>query len=75
MNINDRYEELIEPSNFVMNFPDMDAFRGWCMRGSLSDLRDTRTAFERADMFEHLPIIQAAIDCRVDEYLEGFGFE
>ena len=73
MSLEERYEELIEPYNFIHNFPTMDDFKAWCMQGDLSDLLETRKAFEKYELFEHLVFIQMAIDKRVDSYLDGFG--
>lgn len=73
MSLEDRYEELIEPENFIQNFPTMEDFKKWCFTGDLSDLLETRKAFEKAELYEHCDYIQLAIDEKVDRYLEGFG--
>ena len=69
------YEHLIDPVNWVKNFPDMQGFKIWCEKGCISDLRDMRKVYERKELYEHCRAIQQVIDVKVDKMLEGFGFE
>ena len=74
--LNKAYEEIIDPMNFIKNFPDLDAFREWTRKAdTINDLRSTLTVFEKAELYEHANIIQVSIDEKVDRMLSGLGFE
>ena len=69
------YSEIIDPTNFIKNFPDMDGFRLWLKQGDINDLKETLSIFEKNDLFEHCIVIQEVIDEKVDIMLSGFGFD
>lgn len=69
-------DEILDPVSFVKNFPSLDAFREWTKQaGTINDLRSVRDAFKKAELFEHVTIIQVTIDEKVDAMLSGLGFE
>lgn len=68
--------EILDPVSFVKNFPSLDAFREWTKQAeTLNDLRSVRNAFEKAELFEYVTIIQVTIDDRMDVMLKGLGFD
>ncbi len=70
------YEEIIDPHNFVKNFPDLDAFREWTKKAeTINDLRSALKVFEKAELYEYANIIQVSIDEKIDRMLSGLGFE
>jgi len=69
-------DEILDPVSFVKNFPSLDAFREWTKQAeTINDLRSVRDAFEKAELFEHVTIIQVTIDEKIDTILSGLGFE
>lgn len=73
--MDERYEYLIDPVNFIKNFADENHFRTWLRSGSINDLRDTLKVFEVREMYEMCDIIQSEIDVKVDVMLSGFGIK
>ena len=73
--LDESYQEVIDPVNFIKNFPDMEAFRVWLDKWTINDLKETLKTFEKHELFEYCTAIQATIDCKVDKMLEGLGFD
>ena len=69
------FQEVLTPRNFVKNFVDMEHFKEWCRKGIINDLKHTLRTFEHHEMYEHCAAIQDVIDENVDIMLSGFGFE
>ena len=74
-NLNELYEGIISPESFVQNFEDMHSFREWLRTGIIADCKACLRTFEKANMFDYCTEIQFVIDEKVDEMLEGLGFE
>lgn len=74
--LDEAYEELIQPHNFIKNFTSMDAFREWTRKAeTINDLRSALKVFEKAELYEHANIIQVSLDEKIDRMLSGLGFE
>ena len=73
--LDEQYEHLIDPINFIKNFTDENHFRTWLKQGSINDLRETLKSFEIREMFEMCRIIQSELDIKVDVMLSGFGIK
>jgi len=56
------YNELIRPDNFINQFDDMDDFREWCYLGTVEDLDCTRIEFEKYELYEYCAIIKSVSD-------------
>lgn len=69
------YQNIIDPINFVKNFPTREHFTQWARMGDINDLKDAIRTFEYYELYEHCAIMQWVIDEKVDEMLSGFGFE
>ena len=67
-------EDMIDPRNFVKQFPDMEGFKIWAHKGILADVREAIVVFEYYEMYEHCAALQEVIDEKVDVMLSGFGF-
>lgn len=72
--LEEQYNNLIDPINFMKNFPEEEGFRIWLRGGTINDLKDTLKAFEVRELYEYCSIIQDEIDTKVDLMLSGFGF-
>lgn len=76
MSINERYEQLTDPVEFVKNFKTEAEFVSWLRRAKrINDLRACRTAFQESELYEHCRLIQHEIDDRIDNILKGIGFD
>ena len=69
------YSEIIDPTNFIKNFPDMDGFRLWLKQGDINDFKSTMNVFDNHELYEHCIVIQEVIDQKVDIMLSGLGFD
>jgi len=72
--LDESYENIIQPHNFIKNFSDDEHFKEWCRKGSINDLKDTIRTFEHHELYRYCAIIQSVIDEKVDKMLSGFGF-
>lgn len=63
------YEQIIDPVNFIKNFPDAQGFRMWAENGGILDLHAAIDAFLDAELYEYCAIMQDVIDKRVDTML------
>ena len=70
--LDEHYEHLIDPVNFIKNFTDENHFRNWLKSGTINDLKETLKCFEIKEMYETCTIIQSEIDKKVDVMLSGF---
>jgi hypothetical protein len=69
------YQKIMDPINFVKNFPTREHFKQWARTGMINDLKNEILTFERYELYEHCAMMQDVIDEKVDEMLSGFGFE
>lgn len=73
--INELYQGIILPTQFVKNFKSKEEFRTWAKLGTINDLKQCIHVFENYELYEHCAIMQDAIDERVDNMLSGLGFD
>ncbi|QQO97068.1 hypothetical protein Nekkels1_64 [Cellulophaga phage Nekkels_1] len=73
--IDEAYEEMMIPSNFVKGFADMEHFREWARQGIINDCKATLKVFEKHEMYEYCKVLQDVIDDKVDLMLSGLGFD
>lgn len=73
--LNQSYQDIIDPLNFIKNFPKRENFRKWAMTGTINDLKAAISTFEYYELYEHCAIMQDVIDEKVDVMLSGFGFD
>ena len=75
MNLDDSLEHIINPTNFVKNFTDMEHFKRFCRQGIINDCKAMLKVYEKYELYEHCAAIQFVIDEKVDLMLSGFGFD
>ena len=56
------YNELIRPDNFINQFEDIHDFREWCYLGTVEDLDCARIEFEKYELYEYCAIIKSVSD-------------
>lgn len=71
--LDEEYNEIIDPTNFVKRFPDKDSFIAWCNMGTIKDLRCTIQTFEKYELYEHCSMIKWVIDRKKDNILIELG--
>jgi len=59
--LDEAYEQILDPINFVKNFADMEAFVEWAREGSIQDLQEAVKVFESAELYEYCVVMQALI--------------
>ena len=69
------FNDIIQPHNFIKNFVDDDHFREWARQGTINDLKDAIRVFEHHEFYHHFGIMQAVIDVKIDKMLSGLGFD
>ena len=57
MNIEEKYNEITEPTNFIKLFKTEDEFCEWLDMGSVRDLECTLREFEDSELYEYCSII------------------
>lgn len=57
MNIEEKYLDITEPSNFIKLFKSEDEFSEWLDMGSVRDLECTLKEFEDSELYEYCSII------------------
>lgn len=62
--LDDIYEQILEPKEFVKNFNDMLEFRIWCFEGSILDLKEMLVYFVNDELYEHCVIIKEVMDIK-----------
>ena len=62
MHINEHYEEILDPVNFVKNFETLEDFKEWALDGSILDLKECIKVFQAHELYEHCAIMQKLID-------------
>lgn len=72
--LDDSYEHLIDPLNFVQNFKTKEEFKEWARQGLINDIKATIKCYEKKELYLHCAWLQEVIDERIDEMLQGFGF-
>lgn len=60
--INEQYEQIMNPIEFIKNFKDLDDFREWALDGSILDLQEAIKVFEYYELYEHCAVMQELID-------------
>ncbi len=72
--LNQAYDEILLPREFVKNFVDMEHFKEWCRGGLINDCKAMLDIFINYEMYEYCQAIQDVIDEKVDFMLGGLGF-
>jgi len=72
--LNEAYEHIIYPHNFIKNFADMYSFQQWARTGTINDLKATLAVYEDEQLFEHCEILEMVILEKVDDTLGLLGF-
>jgi hypothetical protein len=72
--LDDSFEHLIDPANFVKNFADKEHFKAWADQRLINDIKETIKCFEKREMHLHCAWLQEVIDERIDKMLSDFGF-
>jgi zona occludens toxin (predicted ATPase) len=67
MDIDDQYNEILQPERFIENFNTMGEFYQWCLTGDIIDLEEALKVFETYELYEHCTIIKQALD---EKYFE-----
>lgn len=55
------YNKMIRPDNFVKNFNSMWEFEEWCYIGTIEDLQATLVEFEKYELYEYCGVIKSVI--------------
>jgi len=57
-----KYLDLIRPSNFILNFKDDDEFREWARQGTTEDLNWAIKNFEEDELYKYCNILKQVRD-------------
>lgn len=60
--LNNTYESLLNPVEFIKNFKTMDDFEKWADQGDVQDLKAAILQFEKVELYEHCAIMKKIID-------------
>ena len=60
--LNNVYESLLNPVEFIKNFKTMDDFEKWADQGDVQDLKAAILQFEKVELYEHCSIMKKIID-------------
>ena len=60
--LNQKYTDLIRPTNFIHVFKSDDEFREWARLGSTEDLEWAIKEFEKAELFKYCNILKQIKD-------------
>lgn len=58
MSLDEQYEQILFPIEFVKNFNNINDFKNWCSQGSKLDLQEAIKVFEAYEMYEYCAIMQ-----------------
>jgi len=72
--LEDSFQDILLPENFINNFTDEEHFKEWCRGGIINDLKEMLKVFEEHEMYEYARHIQDVIDEKVNKMLDGLGF-
>lgn len=56
--INQKYNELIRPTNFIHVFDTEDEFKEWARMGSVEDLEWAIKEFEKDELYKYCEILK-----------------
>lgn len=60
--INEQYEKIMNPVEFVKNFKDLDDFREWALDGTILDLQEAIKVFQEYELYEYCAVMKKLID-------------
>lgn len=60
--INEKYEEIVNPVEFIKNFETLEDFKEWALDGSILYLKKCIKKFQEYELYEHCAIMQKLID-------------
>ena len=58
ISINEQYEQILQPNEFIKNFGSLNEFRDWALQGSKLDLQEAIKVFQCYELYEHCAIMQ-----------------
>lgn len=61
MTIQQQYQNIKEPTNFIKHFKSDKEFIEWCREGTIQDLYCTLEAFKQEELYEHCVLISNVI--------------
>lgn len=66
--LDQQYNKLIRPDNFIKNFNNLWEFEEWCYTGTLADLGSTLKEFEKYELYEYCTVIKSVMVSLEDSY-------
>jgi hypothetical protein len=60
--LEEKYLDLIRPTNFIQTFKNDDDFREWARQGTIEDLNWTIKEFEEDELYEYCSILKQIRD-------------
>jgi hypothetical protein len=67
MDLNDYYEEILNPNELINNFENLLEFEKWCLLGSILDLEECLKVFVHHELYEHCAVIRNVLEDKKDE--------
>ena len=67
MELNDYYEEILNPNELINNFENLLEFEKWCLLVSILDLEECLKVFVHHELYEHCVVIRNVLEDKKDE--------
>ena len=67
MDLNDAYDEILNPNELINNFDNLLEFEIWCLQCSVLDLEECLKLFEAHELYEHCVIIRNVLEDKKNE--------
>ena len=66
-NLNEAYERIVKPKEFVKNFKTDEAFVEWLNKGTIEDILSVQDAFKGSGLRKHPKLIKKVLEERINE--------
>lgn len=67
MDLNDAYDEILNPNELINNFDNLLEFEIWCLQGSILDLEECLKVFVHHELYEHCAVIRNVLEDKKNE--------
>lgn len=64
--LDELYEQILQPHVLVAYFRDDDEFTSWVETGDVLDLHEALKVFQQHELYEHCAIIKKVLDEKID---------
>ena len=65
-NLNEAYERIVQPKEFVKNFKTDEAFVEWLNKGTIEDILSVQEAFKGSGLRKHPKLIKKVLEERIN---------